>query len=153
MGKSNKHFVHVFVYGSLKRGHGNNSLLVRSKAEFLGYDSVSGPLSMFSMGGFPGVATDSKIKGAPSIFGQVYRVPGPGLDALDALEGHPRWYKRVQMVTDILGIKAWIYLQPEAAIENYGADMVDRNMWRCKEDEAEFWKTHHDLKFEVWKAA
>lgn len=136
--KGSEHFTHVFVYGSLKRGLGNYSLLEYNDAEFVGFDTISGPLTMVSFGGFPAVCHDSSVRGVNTIFGQTFRIPAPGLLALDALEGHPRWYRREQFQTDEHNRKAWIYLQPESEITRHEA--VPENMWRMAMDEQEYWK-------------
>lgn len=137
--KGAEHSVHVFVYGSLKKGLGNHTLMQRIDAEFLGYDTISGAFTMVSYGGFPAVCHDSSESDAPSVFGQLYRIPPEGLNSLDALEGHPRWYKREKLVTDYLEKRAWIYLMPESEIATH--ESVPCNMWRVQKEEAEFWAT------------
>jgi gamma-glutamylcyclotransferase (GGCT)/AIG2-like uncharacterized protein YtfP len=138
-----KHWVHVFVYGSLKKHLGNYGYIREVGGEFIGYDTISGPFTMVSLGGFPAVCHDSSIKGADPVYGQIFRVPPDGLNALDALEGHPRWYKREKMRTDYHDMRAWVYLMPESEIGN--RPPVQDNMWRCASDEAAFWQTKGDL--------
>jgi gamma-glutamylcyclotransferase (GGCT)/AIG2-like uncharacterized protein YtfP len=136
--KGDEHFVHVFVYGSLKKDLGNHKIYMeRLNAEFIGYDSISGPFSMVSLGGFPAVCHNDKIKGAPEVFGELYKLPAEALKSLDALEGHPRWYCRERLSTDIHDRRAWIYLMPQEAMK--GRSIVPRNMWQIKEEEREFW--------------
>ena len=38
------------------------------------------------------------------------------MNSVDALEGHPRWYKREEIDIDLKGkiIKAWLYFMPLA---------------------------------------
>jgi gamma-glutamylcyclotransferase (GGCT)/AIG2-like uncharacterized protein YtfP len=133
--KGAEHFVHVFVYGSLKKHLGNHGYL--RNAEFVGYDTISGPFTMVSCGGFPAVCTDSSVDGAVPVFGQLFKILPDDLPALDALEGHPRWYKREKLCTDYNNTRAWMYIQPESEIGKREA--VRDNMWRCADDEAEHW--------------
>ena len=93
--------IKVFVYGTLKKGFGNHILLEGSK--FLGYAKTNPLFTMVSLGGFPAVIID----GETSIQGEVYEVNEEALRSLDRLEGHPNWYKRIEVVTDLC--KAWMY--------------------------------------------
>ena len=91
----------VFVYGTLKAGHGNNELLKGS--EFVG-EHVTKPIyTMKNLGGFPGVLLD----GNTSIIGEVYRVTSPTMARLDRLEGYPHFYNRTKILTD--HGEAWMY--------------------------------------------
>lgn len=76
----------VFVYGSLKAGFGNHRLL--SSSEFVSTGELDNA-ELYSLGGFPAV-----IVGNDSVSGEIYEVDEATLKALDALEGHPRFYKR-----------------------------------------------------------
>lgn len=146
--KGANHWVHVFVYGSLKKGLGNHSLLTIAEAEFVGFDSISGQFSMISYGGFPAACHNSAVECAP-VFGEVYRIHPEALPSLDALEGHPEWYRREKLMTDVNEIRAWIYLQPESALtENTVAD----NLWRPKDIEVAFW-TERGYKLPVKEVA
>lgn len=98
----------VFVYGSLKRGFGNHVLLEGCK--YVGPAKTNPLFTMISYGAFPAVLID----GETAITGEVYEVDEHTLRSLDALEGHPNWYKRVEVVTDLC--KAWMYcMQPDQA--------------------------------------
>jgi len=136
--KGAKHHVHVFVYGTLKKKQGNHCLMQRINAQFVGYDTISGPYNMISYGGFPAVCHDSSVDGASTIFGELYRIDQEGLKVLDGLEGHPRWYKREKLCTDYKDQRAWIYLMPESELVN---ERVPCNMWRPTTEAAEFWAT------------
>lgn len=125
--------VRVFVYGSLKKGQGNHPLLAHG--EFLGRDTITGQYTMVSFGGFPAVCHDSSVV-ADQVVGEVYEVDQDTFLTLDALEGHPRWYKREKLTTDHLKVRAWIYLQPESAIATH--EPVPLNCWRMTNDE-EVW--------------
>jgi len=128
----------VFVYGSLKKGLGNNVLMQHIDAEFLGYDTISGQFTMVSLGGFPAVCHDTSIKGTSEIYGQLYRITPDHLSTLDGLENHPRWYRREKLCTDFLDTRAWIYLMPETALAN--KEVVSKNMWRVQDTERAYWE-------------
>ena len=77
----------VFVYGSLKKGHANHSLIKGS--EFLGqfhtgegYTKIDGP-------GFPFLVPNPDGEGT---YGELYSVTSLTLALLDRLEGHPDFY-------------------------------------------------------------
>lgn len=79
----------IFVYGSLKKGFGNHRLL--ETARFLGETQVKG--KMYSLGGYPGAKMDEE----GTIFGELYEVDDSTKSRLDRLEGHPTFYKRIQV--------------------------------------------------------
>lgn len=78
----------VFVYGTLKRGHGNHRLLEAGGARLLGTDSIKG-WSMHDLGAFPAVA-----EGWDTVHGEVFEVDAETLARLDRLEGIPSFYQR-----------------------------------------------------------
>lgn len=90
----------VFVYGTLKSGHGNHRLLQGSK--FLGRSTVD-RFKMYSLGGFPAVvpSEDGVIQG------EVYEVDDFTMTRLDRLEGYPNFYDRMIVSTE--KGPAWIY--------------------------------------------
>lgn len=71
----------VAVYGTLRKGNGNNVLLSNSK--FLGEGFTLPKFEMFSLGGFPGITG-----GSTSIKVEVYEVDSDTLSRLDRLEGY-----------------------------------------------------------------
>lgn len=126
--------IRVFVYGTLRKAHGNNVLLKDSR--YVGSSSVTVPGKLISLGGFPGVVS---IPGGPekTIFGEVYEVNEDTLNALDWLESHPRFYERHKVKTDD-GIRCWLYMLPDAA--HYDQYEVIRDpIWNASGDEREFW--------------
>lgn len=96
----------VFVYGTLKKGFGNNRLLKDS--EFVGTFRTPPDFHMVSLGGFPGVID----KGSTPISGEVYKVTKPVMDRLDSLEGYPSFYTRKQIPTEFGA--AWVYMLDES---------------------------------------
>jgi gamma-glutamylcyclotransferase (GGCT)/AIG2-like uncharacterized protein YtfP len=93
----------VFVYGTLKRGHGNHALLERGRARYLGRDRIEG--SMHSLGAFPAVT----LAAAGTVHGELYEVSPETLRRLDRLEGTPSFYQRTR-VSMSTGMEAWVYV-------------------------------------------
>lgn len=80
----------VFVYGTLKAGYGNNSLLQGSK--FVREDRVKG-YKLFNCG-FPVATPDANS----SVKGEVWEIdPSKTLQWLDRLEGNGRMYNRTEV--------------------------------------------------------
>ncbi len=103
----------VFVYGTLKRGFNNHRYL--KDAYFLGEAKTSKSYAMYSSG-IPYVIRDQKIS---VIHGEVYEIDCTTLKNLDALEGHPNWYKREQVAVCLheqnghkTKVIAWLYFYP-----------------------------------------
>ena len=92
----------VAVYGSLKKGFGNHILLKHSK--FIGEDIVKG-FEMRSMGSFPFIR-----KGFGNVHVEIYKVDDATMLHLDRLEGYPYFYTRIQVRTEKLKKKVWIYV-------------------------------------------
>jgi len=100
--------IRVFVYGTLKQGHGNHRLLANSK--FLGRCVLTGKHRLVSLGGFPGlVQTDAEAPDR-AVSGEVYQINDETLMSLDFLEGHPRFYERRKLATPFKN--AWAYYLP-----------------------------------------
>jgi gamma-glutamylcyclotransferase (GGCT)/AIG2-like uncharacterized protein YtfP len=98
---------HVFVYGTLKRGHGNHRLLADNRV--IG-EAVSLDRYMMWGQGIPFIAPDDD-DGSP-VAGELYEVDADTLAKLDRLEGHPDWYCRELRSFTIAGetCTAWVYL-------------------------------------------
>lgn len=110
----------VMVYGSLKAGRGNHYLLEGSK--YLGPAKTSPIFTMVSYGSFPAVLAD----GDTAITGEIYEVDDNTLRALDRLEGHPDWYRRCEVVTDVA--KAWMYIMNPEKV-HARAPIVETGVW------------------------
>lgn len=97
----------IFVYGTLKRGFGNNCLLEGQK--FVGEAVTKMSEFLLRSRGIPYVhrigAGGNKIKG------EVYEIDDNCLEHVDGLEGHPNWYRREEVELHD-GSKAWIYIMP-----------------------------------------
>lgn len=97
----------IFVYGTLKRGYGNNRLL--DGAKFISEAHTPAEYTMVSLGGFPGVIRG----GETSIVGELWEVEDPiQLARIDRLEGHPNFYERHEVPVKVGDgdDAAWIYL-------------------------------------------
>jgi len=91
----------VFVYGTLKRGHGNHHWL--ADAPFLGEAALPNVV-LHDLGPFP-----MAVPGEGLVLGEVYAVDAAGLARLDRLEGYPRLYDRRPLPL-VDGRTAWVYL-------------------------------------------
>ena len=103
----------VFVYGTLKKGQGNNFML--NGEEFIGKAATTESLNMASIG-VPVVMrlfVDNMRKMAEPVIGEVYNISKKLLKILDQLEGHPDLYKRTAIKVRLLEsqkvVKAYIY--------------------------------------------
>tara|TARA_R100000742_G_C4277112_1_gene98706 strand:+ start:1964 stop:2341 length:378 start_codon:yes stop_codon:yes gene_type:complete len=96
----------VFVYGTLKRSHGNNGML--GDSEFLGTGCTRRKFALYE-DGLPYLIDDP----ISPIGGEVYSVTDETLQRLDALEGHPDWYNRKKILVCIPAtgscIECWTY--------------------------------------------
>ena len=102
----------VFVYGTLKRGYGNNHLL--ADAKFIGTGETVALCRLFDAG-FPVLRQRSKRPGAwnAPVTGEVYEVNDAELARLDSLESEGRMYhrreKKIRMANGEV-IKAFVYV-------------------------------------------
>ena len=104
---------HVFVYGTLKQGHGNHRLLIDS--ELVGKATAEGiAIHAATHSSFP-FAMRNKQQTA---HGEVYKINNFTLNKLDKLEGTPCFYQRETTVCTLASgeqIECWIYLSPRHA--------------------------------------
>jgi gamma-glutamylaminecyclotransferase len=73
----------VFVYGTLKKGWGNNRLMVEGNAKFLGPAVTMDSFKLYGMG-----VPFMRPGGDDVVAGEVYEVDDATLARLDRLEGH-----------------------------------------------------------------
>ena len=98
----------LFVYGTLKRGHGNNHHIL-SNAKFIGA-ALSADCYRMLHGGVPFLLDDPE--GHP-VVGEIFAVNDEELAACDRLEGHPQHYQRVErsfLIGPDQPVTAWVYL-------------------------------------------
>ena len=138
------HTINVFVYGTLRPGHGNHHRLL-SNAVHIG-TGVTNPADSYSMflsnlgGGIPFVVRRPAKYNLHSfvsevITGDLFQVNAEELKDLDRLEGHPNWYCREEVNVKVkVGDKfvnqtAWMYLLPQnrltSNIQNTTGDFND----------------------------
>lgn len=99
----------VFVYGSLKRGFGNNFNLHRSKF-ICGTRTKHQRYEMRSYAGYFPVVSKTSYK-PKFITGELYEVSRSTLARLDSLESNGSFYTR-ELVELEHGKLAWMYLVP-----------------------------------------
>lgn len=138
-----KGMVRVLVYGTLKDGQSNHVLLDRANAQFLGYDSITGEYNMYDLGAFPGVVTTTT--GERPVRGEVWAVNNEGLQALDMLEGHPNFYERRKVVTDIMQVRAWVYILKAHGYMGSTCKPCVAGLWHPSKDEIGFWTARKEL--------
>lgn len=130
--------IRVFVYGTLKEGHGNHAAYFKENdgARLLGRCYISGGYIMRNLGFFPCVfKTDADVSN--KIVGEVYHIDEQTLDALDCLEGHPNWYERSHV--DTPWKKAWCYFMPEQqAPVGDDQDIEPTGCWNASDEEVEW---------------
>ena len=109
----------VFVYGTLKKGHGNHRLL--EKAKFLGKHITKAKYTLLDLGPYPAVlnAGDSSIKG------EIYEIDQNTLRDLDRLEGYPHLYQR-HKITSPHG-EAWMYTMEDPLMTH--VEVIDSGEW------------------------
>lgn len=93
------------MYGTLRRGGSNHALLAR--ARFRGVARTPAAYTLFSLGAHPGMGGG----GSTAVLGELFEVDDDTLRRLDALEGHPTWYRRVRITLEDGG-PAETYLLP-----------------------------------------
>jgi gamma-glutamylcyclotransferase (GGCT)/AIG2-like uncharacterized protein YtfP len=85
----------LFVYGTLMRNHGNHRLLEGAKFLGVAYSHKSYALAN---GGFPIAYTKGGgVFPLLPIKGEVFEVEDHHITRCDRLEGHPDWYRRVEI--------------------------------------------------------
>jgi gamma-glutamylaminecyclotransferase len=104
--------IHVFVYGSLKRGFRNHHLLEASR--FIGPGTTRRDFDLLDLGYFPAAIRP----GAFAIRGELFAIDRRTLSTLDLLESNGTFYQREQHAVMVEGggmISAWIYLLIDGA--------------------------------------
>lgn len=105
--------IKVFVYGSLMSGMYNHSVLGLNPVLISGQAVTKEPDYMMKHGAFPSVIS---AVGKGYICGEVYEVSETILADLDALEGHPNFYRRIEIEVVPDGgepFDCWIYIGPD----------------------------------------
>lgn len=105
---SNINHILIFVYGTLKKGLRNHSLLESS--EYLGEFKTGPKFTLSNFGRYPVVSGG----GETAILGEVYSISDNTLKILDKLERHPDWYHRILIETPFGD--AYIYIMDESDV-------------------------------------
>ena len=116
----------VFVYGTLLSGEPNHRLL--ADAELVGEARTEAAFDLVSLGAFPAMVPG----GGTAIAGEVYEVDPQTLDALDRLEGHPRFYRRHAVRLDDGGEVLAYLLTPDQV---RGRPRITSGDWRRERKE------------------
>jgi gamma-glutamylcyclotransferase (GGCT)/AIG2-like uncharacterized protein YtfP len=103
----------IFVYGTLRKGHGNHHLL--KDAHWYGVGRTEEQYALYLVSGYPYV--NGKESRYP-IIGELYGVDDATLATLDRLEGHPRYYERREVAVTVDGERysAWMYFHDPPGI-------------------------------------
>ena len=101
----------IFVYGTLKSDHHNNSVLGSYRDK--GINAVANGIVLHGVQG----SLPFAVRGKGKTYGEVYEIDTAMLAALDRFEGHPRWYVRELTFVELIDgrrLRAWIYLNQDA---------------------------------------
>ena len=110
--------MYVFVYGTLKRGHGNHYWMPED-AELIGKDTLKN-FNIYDLGPFPAVVPEI----GEYVIGELWEVES--LENLDILEGYPELYNR-KVVKTQSGYDAWVYYMSTINFDT--AKSVDGKEW------------------------
>jgi len=137
--------VRVLVYGTLKSTHTNHELMKKIRATFLGYDFTLGHYKLKDLGPFPAVfdLTPKERRAAAAeqpICGEVYMMNEDALAHLDFYEGHPHFFQRRKLWTEIMKKRVWMYLMPLTKLDDPAQDsIIKTGVWQPGEEEENFW--------------
>ena len=109
---------YLFVYGTLKRGFGNNPLIKHT--EFIG-EAITIDRFDLSGIGFPCAYPNRKGK---LLQGEIYNLKGKDFITTDSLEGNGSLYQRElrEFICDGIILEAWIYIIIEPFTKPYKVD-------------------------------
>lgn len=101
--------MYLFVYGTLKHGHGLNQYLTQNGATYKGWASCKG-LRLYNWGACPGAYPHEESV----IWGEVYEIDATILAKVDGLESlytrEPREVMITEGAVDLNPVTAWVYL-------------------------------------------
>lgn len=112
----------LFVYGTLMRGECNHALLRR--ARYLGAARTAAGYALLNLGAYPAL-----VPGDGHVSGELFRVDAATLRAVDRLEEHPRYYRRIG-ITLADGRHAAAYLLPRR--HALGRARIASGDWRTR---------------------
>lgn len=124
----------VFVYGTLRKNHGNNHYLAGQ--EFLGVVKAPKRGIMIHLGGFPACNFDEPLH---EIEGEIYKIDRTCLAALDRLEGVPDFYSRITLNFPAIG-PVWTYAFSKGAVDiERHRQIIPSGVWRGRYTPAVNW--------------
>jgi gamma-glutamylaminecyclotransferase len=105
----------VATYGTLKKGESNHHYVRSAKYVGRGKTSQRYPLVI---NGLPFLYKEAGVGYQVEV--DVFKVSDSRLERMDALEGHPRWYKREQVDIEVNGkvLSCWVYFMTDARSKN-----------------------------------
>lgn len=106
----------VFVYGTLKRGGPNNYLMDSINAEYLG-DAGLKDHALYGIGNLPVAVSEDNN----SVYGEIWKVPSPGMLYLDMLENNGKAYTRKVVTVNTMDgnqVEAWFYEFTMTSVSN-----------------------------------
>lgn len=111
----------IFVYGTLKRGHGNHPFLAGQR--FVSAGRTPPGFVLYQLDGYPGMVRDDAER--EGVTGEVWEVDGPCLAALDELEGVSEGLYRREAIqlAEPAGqpVQTYVYARPVAGRRRLGA--------------------------------
>lgn len=110
----------VFVYGTLKLGYSNHSVLGDSK--FIDHGVTEDTCLMYDNGHFPTVTIED---GGVHVTGELFACDADAIQRLDWLESNGTMYTREERLVNTNNngmMKVWIYLYND---EHYGEQILD----------------------------
>lgn len=117
---------YLAVYGTLKRGYGNNYLMEMAGMPFAGTGSTAESSFFLQGGGFP-ICRDG---GNQRVAVEVFEFDSfDDIVDIDHLEGHPDWYVRRQVPVELdtgETVSAWMYIQ-EPLSDVLRTNMLDQD--------------------------
>lgn len=122
-----KNKIKLFVYGTLKKGHGNNSILKTSNGIIIGKGHIKG-FKIYSLGPFP--ALNKTNSDNDIVHGELYEIEN--LELTDMLEGYPYMYNRILtkcfLSEDTAIPNCWVYVYNQDLSEKLSP--IPENEWR-----------------------
>ncbi len=104
--------MHLFVYGTLKRGFKNYNFL--KNAKFVDEAITLKKFIMLSFGSYPAIIEKEDSEFSSYVFGEVFEINKEILEKIDILEEVPNFYIRKQEKIKLLNfnkvISAWVYI-------------------------------------------
>lgn len=110
----------VFVYGTLRDGEPNHSLL--ASARYIGVVRTAPRYTLVDMGSYPALVAG----GLSQVVGELYELDTGTLEEVDEYEDHPAFYRRSPVELED-GREVSSYLLPEAMA--VGSRVIESGDW------------------------